>query len=68
MLMELIGTTEKGGFRDFEEVSQSLYPDHELFTLQRGRKARLGPLNWNKENAIFVPKESILCFADMIVA
>jgi FkbM family methyltransferase len=57
ILMELIGKSEKSGFRDENELRASLYPAHELFSLRGNRKAKLTPFDWNGEGVVCLPQE-----------
>ncbi len=66
ILMELIGESEKGGFRDEAELRKSLYPSHRLFTLVSGRRARLAPFDWNGEAAVCLPEERVSAFRSIL--
>ena len=57
ILMELIGKSDKSGFRDENELRESLYPEHELFSLRGNRRAKLTPFDWNREEAVCLPQE-----------
>jgi FkbM family methyltransferase len=46
ILFELIGSDTKGGFTSEDDLRSVLYPDHCLFTLPGGRKARLARFDW----------------------
>ncbi len=59
ILMELIGKSEKGGYRNVDELRDTLYPDHQLFTLRGHRRAELVPFDWNGEAAVCVPLELV---------
>ena len=62
ILMELIGKTEKGGYRDVGELHAALYPDHRLFTLAGKKSAELVPFDWNREAAVCIPEEKLAKF------
>jgi hypothetical protein len=66
ILMEMIGTSEKGGFRDATELRETLYPAHELFALQSGKKARLSSFSWHEEALVCLPEERVSGFRTII--
>jgi len=66
VLMELVGDSEKSGFRDAAELHEALYSEHELFTLSSERDAMLAPFDWQAEEVICLPKERVEAFARRI--
>lgn len=57
ILFELVGTDVKGGFRSEQELRSALYRDAELFSLDSGDLPRLLPFEWQREEAVCLPKE-----------
>ena len=66
ILMELIGQSEKGGFRDVMDLDAVFYPAHRLFTLKGGFTAKLIPFNWANESIVCLPEECIDAFSGII--
>lgn len=66
VLMELIGGSPKSGFQDADELRQSLYPEHVLFSLRGNRRARLAPFDWDREEAVCLPQERADSFRHMM--
>lgn len=62
ILFELIGNSEKGGFRDESELHDSLYHEHALRSLTGRRRAKLTTFDWNREEAVCLPKELVSSF------
>jgi FkbM family methyltransferase len=68
ILIELIGESSKGGFRDEADLRDALYPAHALFTLSGTRRAKLGSFDWNAEAAVCLPQERARAFRHLIAA
>jgi FkbM family methyltransferase len=66
ILIELVGESVKGGFRNEAELRNSVYPAHDLFTLRGTSKARLAPFDWNGGTAICLPEERTRVFNHLI--
>lgn len=62
ILMELVGNSEKSGFRDENQLRECLYPEHELFSLRGKRRAKLTPFDWNGEEVVCLPQEHAVRF------
>ena len=68
ILIELIGESSKGGFRDETDLRGTLYPAHALFTLRGARKAKLRSFEWQAEAAVCLPQERVQAFRHIIAA
>ena len=68
ILIELIGESSKGGFRDEADLRNTLYPMHALFTLSGARRAKLGAFDWNAEAAVCLPEERVQAFRHLFAA
>jgi FkbM family methyltransferase len=66
VLMELIGQTEKGGFRDFADLDAVLYPRHRLFSLKGHARAKLFPFDWKEESMVCLPEECVAAFRNIM--
>jgi len=66
ILMELIGNSEKSGFRDQIELRNCLYPEHELFSLSGRRRAKLTSFDWSDEEVVCLPREHVSKFRHII--
>ncbi len=68
ILIELIGDSSKGGFRDESDLRNTLYPAHALFTLSGTRRARLSSFDWGAEAAVCLPQEREQAFRHLLAA
>ena len=68
ILIELIGESSKGGFRDEADLRNTLYPTHALFTLRGARKAKLRSFDWQAEAAVCLPQERVQAFRHILAA
>jgi FkbM family methyltransferase len=63
IMMELIGPENlKSGFSDEAELRRTLYPDHQLFSIDPRRRG-LAPFDWNVEEMVCLPVELVDAFA-----
>jgi FkbM family methyltransferase len=58
ILFELVGKEVKGGFASEVSLRSTLYSDHRLYGLERGRSVSLAAFDWQRhEEAVCIPAE-----------
>jgi FkbM family methyltransferase len=62
ILFELIGKTDKSGFRSEQELREHLFTEHSLFAVRGERQAKLFPFIWGDDAVVCLPNELIAYF------
>jgi FkbM family methyltransferase len=68
ILFELVGKEIKGGFASEASLRLTLYSDHRLYGLERGRSVSLAAFDWQRhEEAVCIPAELTTQFENEFV-